>query len=64
MTGEGVRRSTIAYGWLDGTNMERMRRTYDGSGGPSMSNDLDEGLISNLVSITKDVPDTCVGELG
>lgn len=28
-----------------------------------MSNDVDEGLISDLMSITKDVLDTCVGIL-
>lgn len=58
MTGEGVGRSTIAYAWLDGTHMERMRATYDGSGGPSMSNDVDEGWISSLIAMMRDVPDT------
>jgi len=40
-----------------------MKTTYDGSGEPSMSNDVDEGLISNLMPMTKDVSDTCVGGL-
>jgi len=42
--------------------MERMRATYDGSGGPNMSNDVDEGWISSLIAMMRDVPDTCVGE--
>jgi len=27
-----------------------------------MSNDVDEGWISSLIAMMRDVPDTCVGE--